>query len=215
MKRAYDKARRSAASDEARQRAAQAAWRVIAHASSVEEISTERIAKQASVSRMTLFNLLGDKRACIAAGFAHFAREHAMEDLVSSLDENSAHAAALQYCAAFVCFYFQHRITLARLRGYAAHDADIAKTLLAREVRREIGVSYLFAQRAIELGVTPRSESQRRDIRHLCALLGFDFVNALRAAYGSERRTAGALTAILLGQMDALLSGGGKAGSAG
>lgn len=110
------------------------------------EFTVETVAREADVSRATVYYQFGSKAGLLEALFDDLAVRGRMTDLAGAFQEPEPLAALDRFIAVVVRFYASDRILLRRLRGLAAVDPDFASGIRGRDERRRKGLTVLLGR---------------------------------------------------------------------
>lgn len=131
------------------------------------EFTVETVAREADVSRATVYYQFGSKAGLLEALFDDLAVRGRMTDLAGAFQEPEPLAALDRFIAVVVRFYASDRILLRRLRGLAAVDPDFASGIRGRDKRRRKGLTVLLGRIAAEHGRPPEDDLGRAlDVLH-------------------------------------------------
>ena len=174
--RPYRSSRRRVATERTRARLLKAASAMLATRGG---ISLDAVAKRAGVTRLTVYNQFGSRRALLEAVFDDMAERgglHRIREVMSSPDPR----AALQQIVVIFCdFWSIHRGALWRMHAASATDPEFEESLRARNERRRHLLSVLV-DRMIEHGAK-RPEVAIELIDVLFALTSVAFFRELTA----------------------------------
>ena len=175
--RPYRSSRRRLAAERTRARLLKAASAALA---AREVISLDAVAKRAGVTRLTVYNQFGSRRALLEAVFDDMAERGGLHLRIGEAMTNiDPHAALRQIVAIFCDFWSIHRGALWRLHAASATDPEFGESLRARNQRRRHLLSVLV-DRMIE-GGAKRPEVAIELIDVLFALTSVSFFWELTA----------------------------------
>jgi AcrR family transcriptional regulator len=116
----------------------------------------EAVARQADVSRMTVYYQFGSKAGLLEALFDQLATTGGLQQgAVAALNQPDPLDALAAYIAAFARFWAAERLVLRRLRSLAALDPELAQGVGARDARRRAGLGLLAGRLADRYGHPP------------------------------------------------------------
>ena len=194
-KRPYDLGKRQEASDRTREAVLDAARAQLA-SGGFRDLTMESLARASGVTRQTIHNLFGTKRAILEALFDRMALDAGMmrmREVMTARDPESMLAAFVEV---FTGFWAKDRLLLKRIHGIAAIDPEFGRAVEARNQRRKMAagrvIERLFAGRQ-EIS----DEERRRKIACLTALTSFEFFDALVESSGSVDEAGASLPAIV------------------
>ena len=175
--RRYQSSRRRAATERTRTRLLKAASTMLA---ARDGISLEAVAKRAGVTRLTVYNQFGSRRALLEAVFDDMAKQGGLHRIPEAMANQDPHVALQSIVAIFCDFWSTHRGALWRLHASGATDPELEESLRARNQRRHHLLSALV-DRMIEVdGGRPKIVAELVDV--LFALTGVAFFWELTAA---------------------------------
>jgi len=186
--RPYQMARRQAASDATRERILAAAHKLLA-AEKFSDFTMEAVAREADVSRLTVYYQFNSKAGLLEALYDHTAKRGHLERLAEVFRSGNDPVRTLHdFIAVFTGFWASDRELIRRLHALAAIDPEIAPGLLARNERRRHGLKVIVERYSrIYLPLTPSQEPVVIDTLHM--LTSFETFDAL-AKDGTAFRAA-------------------------
>jgi AcrR family transcriptional regulator len=198
--RKYRSPRRVAAAQETRARLLSAASELLAAPAGARAFSLEAVAKAAGVTRLTVYNQFGSRRALLEAVFdlrAELGGFHRIAEVMSDPDA----LAGLRRMIAFFCeFWDSNRESMAHLHATSVGDPDFEESMRARNERRRVILNVLITR----LSGTRRLSRARSDVVDmLFVLTSFHVFSELATR---NRTAAAACRLIELLAMDALKS---------
>lgn len=193
-KRPYKSERRTAAADETRARILSAARALMAGASD-RPFSLDSVAKEAGVTRLTVYNQFESKQGLLEAVFDDMARASRLMEEIPALFALEDPRAALRRFVSIMCRFWQyHREAMPRFDALTRLDAEVAASLKARRERRRTVFETLVKR--LKGG---RADADLVDL--LYALTGFDMFESL-SVHG---RTPQAVEVLMQGMVQAAL----------
>lgn len=163
------------------------------------ELTMDAVAKQAGVSRMTVFNSFGDKRTLLVAVYDMLSEAGRLDDVTDILNLPNIDQAWTRYLKRFAQFYQQHHAVLRQLRGMAARDVDFEAVLCERDARKDMGIGWLLQR---QLGHDPAQQPRGRVLaisRQISAAMCFEVLDGL-----TLRSSASQAITLWLGMIGAL-----------
>lgn len=143
-------------------------------------LSLEAVAKEAGVTRLTVYNHFGSRRALLEAVFDAGAEAGGLHDMARAMALEDPHAALARTVAVF-CGFWQHGGTfLGGIMAEAMRDPEFADAIAARNARRRRLLTRLVARLA-DRGEVGREQAERL-VGTLFALTSFAFFSELRSA---------------------------------
>ena len=106
-------------------------------------ISLDGVAKRAGVTRLTVYNQFGSRRALLEAVFDDIAERGGLHRIREVMTTPDPQAALQQIVAIFCGFWSAHRGALWRLHAASATDPEFGESLRARNQRRRHLLSVL------------------------------------------------------------------------
>ena len=141
MTRPYNLGRRQEVADETRTRIILAARKLLATRKGVAAFTMDAVAREAKVSRMTLYHQFGSKPAILTALLEVLADEGG---ITAALPNAFKQPDALDaFVAAFGHFWNSDRILYRRMAALATIDPEVEPTLRARQEWRRKGLTVL------------------------------------------------------------------------
>ena len=187
MTRPYKLGRRQAVADETRTRIVRAARKLLATKKGVAAFTMDAVAREAKVSRMTLYHQFGSKPAILTALFDVLATEGGIASaLPNAFQQSDPRAAIDDFVAAFGRFWSSDRVIYRRMEALATIDPEVEPTLRARQEWRRTGLARLVQRLAKgRTDMTPGRVARTVDVVFvLTAFATFDMLA------GSERMPA-------------------------
>ena len=145
-RKAYRSELRDAAADVTRKRIMRASRRLLTGGKDLPAFSLDAVAREAGVTRLTVYNQFESKRGLVEAVFDDIAERGGLFELRSVLAEAHAMASLRRVVAVFCRFWASHDRVLAKLAGMTKLDRDIAASLKQRTERRR-GVLTVLVKR--------------------------------------------------------------------
>lgn len=182
--RPYTLGKRQQSSDEARERAIEAAAAMLADSGSSPALRMEDVAAAVGITRQTLYNLFGSKTALIEAVFDHIARAGGMESMRSAMMQADPEKRLAAMVGVFAGFWTASRTVTRHIRAMAATDAELHAAIHARDERRRVACQHVvrgFAQTDSDGAVA------RADV--LWALTSFEFFDLLAGEAHTPRQS--------------------------
>jgi len=187
--RAYESPTRTAAAERTRARIVAAAAKVL-RSSGTGAFSLESVARIAKVTRLTVYNQFGSRRALLEAVFDDRATRGGLIRLREAMSDPDPHAGLERLIAIFCDFWDYDRGAIARLHGMGAGDAEFEESIRARNERRRSALSVLVGRIAAK-NVTVKVTTDLTDL--LFVLTSF----AVFAELTAGRRTKDGACALI------------------
>ena len=189
--RPYRLGQRQATTDQTRARILAAARELLAAADGSAAFTVEAVARQADVSRMTVYYQFGSKAGLLEALFDRLATTGRLpQRAIAAVNQPDPLDALADYVAAFAGFWAAERLVLRRLRGLAALDPDLAQGVRARDARRRKGLELLVGRLADRHGHPP-PDALGEAVGVLHMLTSFETFDALADPDRSPEDVAG------------------------
>ena len=168
--RPYRSSRRGVAAKRTRARLLKAARAMLA---APDGISLDAVAKKAGVTRLTVYNQFGSRRALLEAVFDDMAERGGLHRIREAMAKTDPQAALQQIVLIFCDFWSVHRGALWRLHAASATDPEFEESLRARNQRRRHLLSVLV-DRMIEGGAkSPEVVIELIDVLFALTSVGF------------------------------------------
>jgi AcrR family transcriptional regulator len=168
--RPYRSSRRRVAAKRTRARLLKAARAMLA---APDGISLDAVAKKAGVTRLTVYNQFGSRRALLEAVFDDMAERGGLHRIREAMAKTDPQAALQQIVLIFCDFWSVHRGALWRLHAASATDPEFEESLRARNQRRRHLLSVLV-DRMIEGGAkSPEVVIELIDVLFALTSVGF------------------------------------------
>jgi AcrR family transcriptional regulator len=135
--RPYSMQKRQISRAETRVRILEAARRLLANESNTD-LSMEAIAREADVSRLTIYYQFRSRAGLLEALYDHLAERGKMQRMIEVFRESDASIALGKMVRTFVGFGASNPAVMRRLRPMAALDPEIGREIKARDARRPI-----------------------------------------------------------------------------
>ena len=177
---------RAAAAVETRARIVDAARTLLAGGKGIPSFSLEAVAREAGVTRLTVYNAFESKRGLLEAVFDDMARQGGLLELPSLFAEPDMDKALSRLVSVFCLFWASHRKVLPKFSAVAKLDDEIAQSLRQRSERRRQLLTVLIGRIA--------SDQDQTDLVDLLfALTSFEMFDALSV----RRRSDSAIEALI------------------
>jgi AcrR family transcriptional regulator len=163
-----------------------AAAAILGMADGIGDFSLEAVARKAGVTRLTVYNQFGSRRALLEAVFDERAARGGLHRLGEAMAASDPHAALLQVIAIFCEFWTFDPGALGLLHAAGASNPDLALSVGERNERRRRLFTALVRRIADNCRLRPKAERDLVDT--LFALTSFWFFSQL--ATGGRTATA-------------------------
>jgi AcrR family transcriptional regulator len=148
---------RSAAAAETRERVLGAAAKCLREDSGIAGFSLDHVAKAAGVTRLTVYNQFGSRRALLEAVFDEIARQGGLARIAQAMAMPDPRM-ALDALVEIFCAFWSRDPAVGRLHDAMATDPEFASALIARNERRRKALTVLVDRMAAE--AAPRQARQ-------------------------------------------------------
>ena len=168
--RPYRSSRRRVAAKRTRARLLKAARAMLA---APDGISLDAVAKRAGVTRLTVYNQFGSRRALLEAVFDDMAERGGLHRIREAMAKTDPQAALQQIVLIFCDFWSIHRGALWRLHAASATDPEFEESLRARNQRRRHLLSVLVDRMIEGGGKRPEVVIELIDVLFALTSVGF------------------------------------------
>jgi AcrR family transcriptional regulator len=170
--RPYNSPGRDAAASQTRERIVAAAA-ILGSAKGVEDFSLEAVAKAAGVTRLTVYNQFGSRRAVLEAVFDVVAVRGGLHRLAEAMTDPDPHTALARIITIFCAFWSFDPGALGLLHAVGSSNPEFAESISARNERRRKLFSGVVRRIAEDTPMRPRAQRDLVDV--LFALTSFAF----------------------------------------
>jgi AcrR family transcriptional regulator len=153
--RRYRSGRRATAAEETRERIVAAAVRALSASGEHPAFSLESVATAAGVTRLTVYNQFGSRRALLESAFDKLAEQGGLFRIGDVMAGPDASAGLAQIIRVFCDFWSGHGSAARRLLDAAVHDRELKDSLSGRQERRRQIMSRLVGRMAQSGEVAP------------------------------------------------------------
>ena len=178
--RAYNSPSRIVASTKTRQRIVAAAAAILGTAEGISGFSLQAVAAKAGVTRLTVYNRFGSRRALLEAVFDDMAVRGGLHRIPAVMAGSDPEAGLLQVIAIFCDFWSFGCDSLGPLHAAGASDPEFGASVRERNERRRRLLSVLVRRMAKDRKLRPKASGDLIDV--LFALTSFPFFSQLTAA---------------------------------
>jgi AcrR family transcriptional regulator len=183
IRRPYRSTRRAEAVDATRVRIIEAARTLLIGGTELPSFSVDGIARQAGVTRLTVYNQFESKLGLLEAVFDDIAERGGLfTDLPPVFAEPDPHTALRRFVAVFCRFWTKHKSMMPTFHAVIKIDEDIAASLQRRSERRRHGLSVIIKR------IAPNGSKANADLVDvLFALTSFETFAALSIRHRSAK----------------------------
>lgn len=146
ISRPYRSPRRAAAADETRARLVAAARTLLSGGKDSPAFSLDGVARQAGVTRLTVYNQFQSKRGLLEAVFDDLAQRGGLSELPQVFAEADPEKAIRRFVTVFCRFWTAHATMLPKFSAVTKLDDDVAASLHARSERRRHALTLLLSR---------------------------------------------------------------------
>jgi AcrR family transcriptional regulator len=182
--RPYRSSRRAKTAAQTRERIVTAAAAMLGAPEGAGGFSLDAVARKAGVTRLTVYNQFGSRRALLEAVFDETATRGGLHRIAEAMTNPDPHAGLRRIVAIFCDFWSYDSAALWRLHAAGASDPELEASLRARNERR---------RRLLSVTVARMAEGGRMDSQVLVDLV--DMLFALTSFSFFSELTAGGRTA--------------------
>src|SRR5882757_2053758 len=175
--RSYNSPGRDAAASQTKERIVAAAAAILGSAKGVEDFSLEAVAKAAGVTRLTVYNQFGSRRAVLEAVFDAVAVRGGLHRLVEAMAAPDPHAALTRIITIFCEFWSFDPGALGLLHAVGSSNPEFAESISARNERRRRLLAGIIRRIAEDTSMLPKAQRDLVDV--LFALTSFGFFSQL------------------------------------
>jgi AcrR family transcriptional regulator len=143
--RSYRSPLRSAAAEKTRARIVAAAAKLLRRRG-IEHFSLDSVARSARITRLTVYNHFGSRRALLEAVFDDRAASAGLHRIPEAMAEPDPHIALERLIAIFCEFWSFDQGAIARLHGVGSSDAEFEDAIRTRNERRRRILSVLVGR---------------------------------------------------------------------
>lgn len=176
--RSYKLGKRGEEIDKRRTKIISAARQLILSKDALAGFSVEAVAKQAKVTRATVYNQFGSKTGLLGALFDDLAASGQMTQLASAFEQSDPYDALDRFISVFVTFWSTDRLTTRRLYALAILDTNLGKALEERQAGRKQGLRVIL-ERTRKVYDCPKTEAFDETLDILCTLTSFATFDSL------------------------------------
>jgi AcrR family transcriptional regulator len=172
--RPYRSPQRAAAADETRARLVAAARTLLSGGKDAPAFSLDGVARQAGVTRLTVYNQFQSKQGLLEAVFDDLAQSGGLSELPQVFAEAEPDEALRRFVTVFCRFWTAHATMLPKFSAMTKLNDDVAASLLARSERRRHALTVLVSR------LTADDDAKNVDLVDLLfALTSFEMFAAL------------------------------------
>jgi AcrR family transcriptional regulator len=183
--RTYAGAKRTASTQQTRERLISAATDLLKSPNQDETFSLEAVAKAAKVTRLTVYKQFGCRAALLEAAFDRYAAEGGLANIPRAISQPDPHDGLMALIDIFCDFWVRCARGADRLHAYALDDPELRDALQERNERRRHLLCALLGRMVETKNLPAKAFNDMVDT--LFALTGFQFYNQLQHAGRSPK----------------------------
>jgi AcrR family transcriptional regulator len=145
-RRNYRSEARAASVDEGRARMIEAGRKLLSGGKGVPAFSIDAVAREAGVTRATVYNQFESKQGLLTAVFDSIAREGGLFDLPQVMSESDPNKALRRVVAIFTNFWGMHARAMPKFGAFSQLDEEIGAVLNERSERRRTLLAAIVAR---------------------------------------------------------------------
>ncbi|MBO0911338.1 MAG: TetR/AcrR family transcriptional regulator [Acidobacteria bacterium] len=192
--RGYNLGKRQAAIDQTRTRILEAARKLLANEPGPSELGMEAIAREANVSRLTIYYQFGSRPGLLEALYDYLASRGNVQRVAEAFAEPDSRRALEKMVRGLVEFWASDPVVIRRLRGMAALDSEIDRGVRARDRRRREAAREIVRRFHLDKLDSGKLKHNNFTADVVATLTSFESYDALARAGHGER----AITEIVL-----------------
>jgi len=177
--RAYNSPRRSLAATKTRARIVSAAAAILGTREGISGFSLQAVAEKANVTRLTVYNQFGSRRALLEAVFDDMAARGGLHRIPGIMAGSDPQAGLLRIISIFCDFWSFGSNALGPLHAAGASNPEFGASMHERNERRRRLLLVLVRRMAADRKLRPRARDDLIDV--LFALTSFPFFSQLTA----------------------------------
>ena len=185
MARRYRSLVREAAANATHARIIAAARALLGSRKGTAGFSLESVARRARVTRLTVYNQFGSRRALLEAVFDDMAASGGLHHIREAMAATDPHDALRRIIAIFCAFWSSNTAVLARLHAATATDPEFEESLGERNERRRRILLELVQRMAVGRAVQGKALQELPDILFALTSLTF-FCQLMSGARSAE-----------------------------
>jgi AcrR family transcriptional regulator len=212
--RSYTSPKREATAARTRQKLVRSAVGLLKSPDSLKKLSLESVAREAGVSRLTVYNQFGSRKGLLEAVFDDRARLGGIQQLADAMAHPDPHQGLARLIEVFCHFWDFNRQIVTAVLGAAVADPDLRESMLERNERRR-GALAVLVRRMQKRPLPDKAAAELVDV--LFMLTGFPVFAELAqrgrdtaAACGLIQDLANAAIERGLGLQESTRPGGGR-----
>jgi AcrR family transcriptional regulator len=162
--RQYRSASRDTAAAKTRARIVRVAAKHLRSREGLQSLSLEAVAREAGVSRLTVYNQFGSRRGLLEAVFDDRARWGGLHRIAEAMAKRDSRAALARVVEIFCAFWDFDSKALGRIHGASVADPELEESLRERNERRRKLLSTLLGRMGATGEIRPESLDDLTDV---------------------------------------------------
>jgi len=183
--RRYQSPIREAAADATHARIIAAARALLGSRKEIAGFSVDAVARKARITRLTVYNQFGSRRALLEAVFDDMAAGGGLHRIQEAMEVADPHDALQRIVAIFCAFWSSNTVAMARLHAAATSDPEFGESIHGRNERRRLILSEIVRRMAIGRTAQPKALKELTDILFALTSLGF-FAQLISGGHSAE-----------------------------
>jgi AcrR family transcriptional regulator len=144
--RPYTSPKREAAAARTRQKLVRSAVRLLKSPDSLKALSLESVAREAGVSRLTVYNQFGSRKGLLEAVFDDRAEQGGIHQLAQAMAHPDPHQGLVRLIEIFCHFWDFNRQIVTAVMGATVADPELRESILERDERRRGALTNLVGR---------------------------------------------------------------------
>ena len=183
--RRYQSPIREAAADATHARIIAAARALLGSRKGIVGFSVDAVARKARITRLTVYNQFGSRRALLEAVFDDMAVGGGLHRIQEAMEVADPHDALRRIVAIFCAFWSSNTVAMVRLHAAAASDPEFDESIHGRNERRRRILSDIVRRMAIGRAPQANALQELTDILFALTSLAF-FAQLISGAHSAE-----------------------------
>ena len=203
--RPYKSPRRESAATRTREGIVKAAAGMLGTADGIGEFSLEAVARKAGVTRLTVYNHFGSRRALLEAVFDERAARGGLHRIADAMSGPDPETSLKKIVVIFCDFWSFNPGTMGYLHAAAASDAEFDESMRERNERRRHLLSVLVGRLTEGRTLKPKARDELVDV--LFALTSFPFFSQLMTRGRTAAAACGLIEELAMAAVKRILAG--------
>jgi len=183
--RRYQSPIREAAADATHARIIAAARALLGSRKGIVGFSVDAVARKARITRLTVYNQFGSRRALLEAVFDDMAVGGGLHRIQEAMEVADPHDALRRIVAIFCAFWSSDTVAMVRLHAAAASDPEFDESIHGRNERRRRILSDIVRRMAIGRAPQANALQELTDILFALTSLAF-FAQLISGGHSAE-----------------------------